>query len=61
MSDSNEETPDERARVEVQVPVGMLARLHEQYPEARDENATVVLMAAGDGLQNREAEGGGEG
>jgi tellurite resistance protein len=58
MSDSNEETADERARVEVQVPVGMLARLHEQYPEARDENATAVLVAAGDGLQNREAAAG---
>ena len=55
MSDTDDESRT-RKTTEVALPVDLLARLHDAYPEARDNDAEAIRMALGDGLFGRERE-----
>jgi hypothetical protein len=55
MSDTDDESRT-RKTTEVALPVDLLARLHDAYPEARDNDAEAIRMALGDGLFDRERE-----
>ena len=55
MSDTDESGREDRVRIELHLPPDLVARLHEQFPEARDVNSKAALMALGHGLFARES------